>query len=50
MKMFSPFPQTGADKAKPAEETTRESTLDELRLRINTLQQQVEQLSEKTKE
>src|SRR5579872_4856612 len=50
MKMFSPFPQTAADKAKPADEAPSEGTLDQLRERINTLQQQVEQLSDKTKE
>ena len=53
MKMFSPFPQNNVEKAKegkPAEEGGREPTLDELRERINTLQQQVQQLSEKKKE
>ncbi len=51
MKMFTPFPG-GAAGDKPRLERTEESqgdgTLDELRQRINVLQQQVEQLS-KTK-
>jgi polyhydroxyalkanoate synthesis repressor PhaR len=48
MKMFSPFP--GAAGEKPKEGAAGEggdATLDELRQRINALQQQVEQLSKK---
>jgi len=46
MKMFSPFPNAAGEKPRePAAEG--EATLDELRQRINTLQQQVEQLSKK---
>jgi polyhydroxyalkanoate synthesis repressor PhaR len=49
MKMFSPFPATAQEK-KPAEEEPGEGKIDELRQRINTLQQQVEQLTEKASE
>jgi len=50
MKMFSPFPGNPGDKArgdKPAEEGAGEATLDELRQRINLLQQQVEEMGKK---
>ena len=52
MKMFSPFPGAAGDKpqAKVPPTKARDATLDELRQRINALQQQVEQLSKKTKE
>jgi polyhydroxyalkanoate synthesis repressor PhaR len=53
MKMFSPFPGAPGAKAagdKPGEETTDETNLDELRQRINLLQQQVEQMGKKGKE
>jgi polyhydroxyalkanoate synthesis repressor PhaR len=48
MKMFSPFPANSAGKPldKP-EEAAGDATLDELRLRINNLQQQVNDLSDK---
>jgi polyhydroxyalkanoate synthesis repressor PhaR len=50
MKMFSPFPSgTAGDRPRPAEEG-REATLDELRQRINVLQQQIDQLSKSHKE
>ena len=44
MKMFSPFPAANADKPR-AEEGQAEGSLDELRQRINILQQQIDQLS-----
>ena len=44
MKMFSPFPAANADKPR-AEEGQTEGSLDELRQRINILQQQIDQLS-----
>jgi polyhydroxyalkanoate synthesis repressor PhaR len=46
MKMFSPFPSPGApDKPRTEHpEDGREATLDELRQRINVLQQQIDQL------
>ncbi|HXQ49512.1 MAG TPA: polyhydroxyalkanoate synthesis repressor PhaR [Stellaceae bacterium] len=53
MKMFAPFPGGIGDKTrtdKGAEEGASEATLDELKQRINLLQQQIEQLSQKTKE
>ena len=54
MKMFSPFPAANAgDKprlTRSAEEGTGEGSLDELRNRINVLQQQVEDLSKRDKE
>ncbi|MGH7091552.1 MAG: polyhydroxyalkanoate synthesis repressor PhaR [Stellaceae bacterium] len=53
MKMFSPFPQNNAgDKAvaRLPEEGAGEGRIEELRERINVLQQQVEQLSEQGKE
>jgi polyhydroxyalkanoate synthesis repressor PhaR len=53
MKMFSPFPANAADKAreeKPAEDAGGEANLDELRKRINVLQQQVEEMDQKKKE
>jgi uncharacterized small protein (DUF1192 family) len=55
MKMFSPFPGAPGEKPRgdaPAatEETPSEATLDELRERINILQQQVERLSKSRKE
>jgi polyhydroxyalkanoate synthesis repressor PhaR len=52
MKMFSPFPPNAGETPraeKPAEEEPQ-GKMDELRERINSLQQQVEQLSEKAKE
>ncbi len=49
MKMFSPFPGNAGDKprADKPEETGGEATFDELRQRINNLQQQVNDLSHK---
>ena len=53
MKMFSPFPPNAAAEKprgeKPGEDEAA-GNLEELRERINTLKQQVEQLSEKAKE
>jgi len=50
MKMFSPFPAAAnADKPR-AEEGQAEGSLDELRQRINVLQQQIDQLSKSRKE
>jgi polyhydroxyalkanoate synthesis repressor PhaR len=50
MKMFSPFPGAKVPGDKPGEETPDEGTLDELRQRINLLQQQVELMGKKGKE
>jgi|SRR5665213_1519023 polyhydroxyalkanoate synthesis repressor PhaR len=54
MKMFSPFPAANSgDKprlTRSAEEGAGEGSLDELRNRINVLQQQVEDLSKRDKE
>ncbi|HUZ71827.1 MAG TPA: polyhydroxyalkanoate synthesis repressor PhaR [Stellaceae bacterium] len=52
MKMFSPFPSANAGDKPRAErpEEGREATLDELRQRINVLQQQIDQLSKTHKE
>jgi polyhydroxyalkanoate synthesis repressor PhaR len=49
MKMFSPFPANSGEKPRSdnAEEAGGEATLDELRQRINNLQQQVNDLSHK---
>jgi polyhydroxyalkanoate synthesis repressor PhaR len=50
MKMFSPFPGNAGDKAKGDKtdgDETGEASLDELRQRINLLQQQVEQMGKK---
>ncbi len=49
MKMFSPFPANSGEKPKSdkPEEAGGEATLDELRQRINNLQQQVDDLSHK---
>ncbi len=50
MKMFTPFPANSSEKPrldKPAEEPAADASLDELRQRINNLQQQVDDLSHK---
>ncbi len=52
MKMFSPFPTPGgADKPRSDKpEENREATLEELRERINVLQQQIDQIDKSRKE
>jgi polyhydroxyalkanoate synthesis repressor PhaR len=52
MKMFSPFPAANAEKPRGerGEEAQSEGSLDELRQRINVLQQQINQLSNDRKE
>jgi polyhydroxyalkanoate synthesis repressor PhaR len=50
MKMFSPFPGAKTPDDKSAEETPADANLDELRQRINLLQQQVELMGKKGKE
>ena len=50
MKMFSPFP-AGGEKPRPErQEGAAETNLDELKERINALQQQIERLSKTGKE
>jgi polyhydroxyalkanoate synthesis repressor PhaR len=51
MKMFSPFPAAGEKpRGERAEEGQAEGSLDDLRQRINVLQQQIDQLSKDRKE
>jgi polyhydroxyalkanoate synthesis repressor PhaR len=51
MKMFSPFPAAGEKpRGERTEEGQAEGSLDDLRQRINVLQQQIDQLSKDRKE